>query len=138
MVQALKPGGWLLVEDSDAVSMVLDPRCPPSEACANGLLAVHQFLAAAGFDSNYGRRLFLDVRAAGLVDIGGEGHVELLRPGTLQYQFLSLTMAQLRSRLVQMGALGQGDADAFLAAFNTDDFVAMSPITLAVWGRKPE
>lgn len=137
MVQALKPGGWLLVEDSDDVSMVLDPRCPPSQEFVKGHLAVRQFFTAAGFDSNYGRRLFGDVRAAGLVDIGGEGHVELVRPGTPQHQFLLLTIAQLRDRLAQTGALSDDDADAFVATVNADDFVAISPITLAVWGRKP-
>jgi SAM-dependent methyltransferase len=137
MVQALKPGGWLLVEDSDDVSMVLDPRFRPSQPFAKGRSALRQFFSAAGFDSNYGRRLVGDMCAAGLVEVGGEGHVELLRPGTPQHQFALLTFGQVRARLAQTGVLSEEDADAFVAAFNAPDFVGMSPITLAVWGRKP-
>jgi SAM-dependent methyltransferase len=137
MVQALKPGGWLLVEDSDDVSMVLDPRFQSSQPFAKGRSALRQFFSAAGFDANYGRRLVGDMCAAGLVEVGGEGHVELIRPGTPQHQFALLTFGQVRARLAQTGALSEEDADAFVAAFNAPDFVATSPITLAVWGRKP-
>jgi SAM-dependent methyltransferase len=137
MVEALKPGGWLLIEDSDDVSMVLDPRFGLSQPFAKGRSALRQFFAAAGFDSNYGRLLAGDMCAAGLVEVGGEGHIELLRPATPQHQFALLTFGQVRARLAQTGVLSEEDADAFVAAFSAPDFVAMSPITLAVWGRKP-
>lgn len=136
MVEALKPGGWLLVEDADYVSLVTDPRCA-NEAYAKGVAAIRQYVAAAGFDSQYGRRLFGDMRAAGLVDIDGEGHVGILRPGTHMHQFMSLSFTQLRDGIIQAGLLTNEEADDYLAAINDDSFVAMNAATIAVWGRKP-
>src|SRR6266849_8592342 len=74
MVRALRPGSWLLVELPDFASAVLDPRVP-SDAIDKAREALREFVTAAGVDSNYGRRLFGDVRAAGLVKVDAEGRV---------------------------------------------------------------
>jgi SAM-dependent methyltransferase len=136
MVDALKPGGWLLLEEPDYVSTVLDPRSP-TEGLAKGQAALRQFLIAAGFDATYGRRLFGDVRAAGLVELGAEGHVTVSRVGTPRHQFELLGFAQFRDRLIQADLLTEAEADAYVAALTHEDFISMGPILMAVWGRKP-
>ena len=136
MVQALKPGGWLLVEEPDYVSMVLDPRLS-MERFAKGDAAIRTLMTAAGFDFSYGRRLFGDVRAAGLVDVDAEGQVGMIRPGEPVHQFNLLTFAQWRGRLIEAGLLSDAEFNAYIAAFSSPDFLMMSPIWMAVWGRKP-
>ena len=76
------------------------------------------------------------MRATGLVELGGEGHVPVVTPGTPQHQFALLTFAQLRERLVQGGGLTEDEADAWVAAMNDKEFSAMGPIMVAVWGRR--
>jgi SAM-dependent methyltransferase len=136
MVEALKPGGWLLLEETDYVSMVLDPRSP-TEGLAKGQAALRHFLTAAGFDEGYGRRLFGDVRGEGLVDLGAEGHVALSTLGTPRHQFELLSFAQFRDRLIQADLLTEAEADAYVAALSHEDFISMGPILMAVWGRRP-
>src|SRR5205814_1252413 len=58
MVSALKPGGWLLVEEVDCVSAVPDPRAGAAavELFQKGQRASDRVLQAGGADRYYGRR----------------------------------------------------------------------------------
>src|SRR6266516_76807 len=78
MVAALKPGGWLVVEDFDPT--LIDRSYPTSNAAAAALyqhmLAVlGRLIAARGLDLAWGRSLYRHLRALGLVNLGMEGYV---------------------------------------------------------------
>lgn len=136
LVRALKPGGWLLVEEPDYVSIVADPRFAGADRVAKYVAAALQFLGAAGFDHGYGRRLFGDVRAAGLDEVDAEGRVGMAWVDTPEHEFNRLTFAQLRDRLISANLLTDAEATEIVTALDDRDFLQMGPIWMAVWGRK--
>jgi SAM-dependent methyltransferase len=137
LVDALKPGGWLLVEEPDATPWLPDPRFEGGALFERGISAFIQVQAAAGADYLYGRRLYGDVRAAGLLDVEGEGRVNVIRAGTSHARVVQLSISQLRDRIVGAGLLTDEDMDPLLALFDDPGFVAMGVNLMAVWGRVP-
>lgn len=82
LVDALRPGGWLLVEEMDFRSLapVMDDR-----RGALFLKVAHAssaVLRARGFDPQYGGRLAADVQALGLTELGGEGRSSVCSAGS--------------------------------------------------------
>jgi SAM-dependent methyltransferase len=136
MVSALKPGGWLLVEEMDFVSWVADPRARAANVYAKGWAAAHDIFRAGGADFHYGRRLYRDVCSAGLGEVDAEGRVPVMYAGTPAARFWRLTFEQLHERIVGSGLLTNEEMDEFLAAHDDEDFVWMGNIIMAVWGRK--
>ena len=68
MVAALKPGGWLLVEEPDYISGTADPTMP-AEAIAlsqKSWDAMLRQLRSQGYDTELGRHLYHDVTMTGL------------------------------------------------------------------------
>jgi hypothetical protein len=121
MVGALKPGGWLIVEEGDMASWLPDPRTPGAALYAKGTAAVIQLVSLAGADFYYGRRLYGDVRAAGLVEVDAAGQVQMIRAGTASARVWQLTMAQLRDRIVGRGLLTEEELDQWVALQTTGD-----------------
>jgi SAM-dependent methyltransferase len=136
LVPALKPGGWLLAEESDFASWVLDPASPGADLWAKGWAAVQQVMAAAGYDFQYGRRLYGDLRRAGLVDIATEGRVFMMPAGSLLARFTQVSVSQLRERIVGAGLLTEHELEQFLALYDDPTFISMSHTRMAVWGRR--
>src|SRR3954449_1511555 len=68
LIRALRPGGWLLLEDFDwSTAMVVDPPSALHERVAGACLTL---FAAHAYDAYYGRRLPRRLAAAGLVEVG--------------------------------------------------------------------
>ncbi len=84
MITALKPGGWLLIENFDISWMPLTPACEPADAPLFGRVidAFHRILTDAGVDPSYGRRFHTMLREHGLVDVHAEGHIPIAAGGS--------------------------------------------------------
>jgi SAM-dependent methyltransferase len=136
MVGALKPGGWLLVEQIDSVTFLPDPGVEGASLFSRGTNALNKVQTGAGVDENFGRRLYGEMHAAGLADVDGEGRVPLIHDGSACARMCEVTMAQRRDRMVGAGLLSDEEADRFLALFTDASFVAMGSMVMAVWGRK--
>src|SRR5207302_11318179 len=82
LVGALRPGGWLLLEDYDWTTYGADPSSEVTDRVTDAAIA---FMVDAGFDPYLGRRLLRELRARGLVESGGEGRTLVMsseHPGT--------------------------------------------------------
>ena len=140
LIAALKPGGVLVAEEMDFVSVVPDPRVEPAarRAFEDFLTGHHALLGARhAFDPFYGRQVAGDLRASGLVDVGCEGRAAMWRgggPGGLVWR---LSLEQLRDGLIAGGHVDPGALDAAAAALDDPQFSFMSQITMAAWGRRP-
>jgi 2-polyprenyl-3-methyl-5-hydroxy-6-metoxy-1,4-benzoquinol methylase len=141
MVAAVKPGGWLLIEDIDfggAMSTSLSQyfSSPAHAAAANRVFdAIEAVLVGAGSDPTFGKRLPTTLRAAGLVNIGAELHAPIVSGGTENF-----TRGSIEHLVQPMIATGKASAaDIELALAVTGDasaFYAVVPLVTA-WGQRP-
>lgn len=91
MVAALRPGGWLLVEEGDHYPLAafgpgLHPEVPE--------MVLVDGLSAAGVDWAYARRLPALLQQRGVGDIGAESEVSVFEGGSAMGELLRLTVAQ--------------------------------------------
>ena len=83
LIAALKPGGWLVIEDYDP--SVVDRSLPCGDAAAAELTikvfqAMRTLMLTRGLDVEFARNLHARFVAMGLTAVGMEGHVAV-RPG---------------------------------------------------------
>jgi SAM-dependent methyltransferase len=135
LVGALRPGGWLVVEDVDYVSAIPISRLGAHEHQHSQSVRLESF-TASGVDHTLGRHLPEWLRARGLVDVDNEGRVWVMQGGSAGARWFKLSMEHLRSRLVGTGRLTDADIDRMLELFEDPNWSAYSPIILAAWGRR--
>ena len=134
MIASLRPGGWLLVEESDFVTLFHGCKSEPVRKVVTA--AVRAGEAMTGSQSEYGRHLLDDVCAQGLVDVEASGRVEMMRGGTPLCTHLRLSIAKVRSTVLDSGVVDAKEFDEALARLEDPAFATMSAITMAVWGRR--
>lgn len=138
MVAALKPGGWLLLEEADPM---LQPLVCPDESGEPQRLAnqlkhgFRRLMADRGVDLAYGRTLPRRLRAAGLVDVEADAYFPLTAPACAVLELA--TVRQIRERLVAQGIATDDQVDRHLANVSAGLVdVTISPLVSA-WGRRP-
>ena len=104
MVAALKPGGWLLVEELvPPVTEALDPPDEPDvEIARKGRHAIVEIIRRRGGDPLFARELPELVTAAGLTDFGAEGYFVPFRTPAVA-GLAKANIDQLVSRLWRRG-----------------------------------
>jgi SAM-dependent methyltransferase len=135
MASALRPGGWLIVEDFD---VSIQPRaCPdaatPEEERANRVQAGFiELLAARGVDLVLGRTLRKRLVALGLTDVGAEAYAPLAVPATRQLAIANTL--QVREGLNALGLAD--DVEAHLEALRAGRIEIATPPLVTAWGRR--
>lgn len=139
LVRALKPGGLLVAEEMDFISVAPDPGLDERrrELFGRAVAAHHAALARiSGFDTAYGRRLAGELAAAGLEACGCEGRVGMWRGGEAGGRVWGLTFAQLRAPLLASGRLSAAELEDVLDLCADPGFSFLSQVTVAAWGRR--
>jgi hypothetical protein len=138
MISALRPGGWLLVEEADPMMQPL--VCPdesgPPQRLANKLKRdFRTLMVQRGVDLSYGRTLPRLLRDAGLVDVEADAFFPMT--GAACALLERATVAQIRDRLVAANLATTPEVDQHLhnVASGLLD-LATSPM-ISAWGRKP-
>lgn len=135
MVSMLNPGGWLLLEDFDWITVTADPPAPQLERLSEAIRHVMSTLSP--YDPDCGRKLPGRLRAAGLLDIDAEGRCHSMGPGRPGHSFLVLSAESLRPALLAGTELSNEDIDTALAELTDPSRTIISTLQLAAWGRKP-
>ncbi len=108
LTQAVRPGGWLLIESADPYLQPL--ACPdetgPAHQLANRLRQACWTLQARHSDLGYGRTLPRRLRAAGLVDVAAEVFFPLAVPAAAR---LHRTMIERMRTPLLASAAATGD-----------------------------
>lgn len=138
MVAALRPGGWLLCEELDSMTITLvAPEDPQArELYLRVETAIADTMASRGHVYDYGRRLSARLAAAGLVELGAEGRMLLRWPGA-DATVARLTAEQLKVEVLATGALTQADFEAYAQLLENPAFLAQSALMIAAWGHRP-
>ncbi|SDN90630.1 Methyltransferase domain-containing protein [Streptomyces sp. cf386] len=137
MIKSLRPGGRLLVEDTDPVLQPL--LCPdeygPEQQLANRLRdGVRAFLTERGADLSFGRRLPRLLRAAGLRRVAADAYFPIASPACAALE--SATISEIRDQLVTAGVATDQDIDHHLANITTGGIDLAATPMISAWGRK--
>lgn len=137
MIDALKPGGHLLVEDADPALQPL--LCPdeygPEQELANRLRqGFRTLLAGRGADLSYGRKLPRLLRDAGLREVEADAYFPVTSPACTALE--STTVRQIRGRLVAAGIATDEEIDRHLAHVEAGGMDLATAPMISAWGRK--
>lgn len=136
MVDSLRPGGWLLVEDVDFFPV----DTSSSKVYVDFMRALCRavVLRVSGRDCFWARALPALVAGMGLRDLGTEGDLQVIRGGSPLAEFYSLTATQMRERILESRDLSAVQLDEALELLKSPDFLGLGGAGIAVWGRRPE
>lgn len=134
MISALKPGGWLVVEEYDTESMQPDPVASPGEVFLKAHLAMLKFFDDGGVDRRYGRKLFARLRAHGLSQVSAEARVFMFKGGSAGASLLKANLEQLRTPMIDRNYITEREFDEDLARLDDPDFMTPSGVLWSAWG----
>ncbi len=138
MIDALRPGGWLVIEDADPALQPL--ACPdehgPAEQLANRLrTGFRTLLAERGADLAYGRTLPRLLRDAGLADVHADGYFPITSPAGAVLE--AATVHHIRDQLLTADLATAEEIEAHLANVAHGDLDLTTAPMITAWGRKP-
>jgi SAM-dependent methyltransferase len=135
MAKALRPGGRLLVEEPDFVT-IFETADPP--VLRKVMLAGMRYLeSTCHVEVEYGRRLVDDLDAVGMVDVAAEGATAIVRGGSPpSAHFLGLTLEKLRDGVVATNAVSESEFNAALVALHDPALTVMMPMTVSAWATR--
>ncbi|MFE9422645.1 class I SAM-dependent methyltransferase [Kitasatospora sp. NPDC006697] len=138
LLTALKPGGWLQVDEFDVSygPVLTAPDAASAELYETFLAAKNRAFAAAGGDPQWGRKAAAELRAAGFCAVDPQPRVVLWRAGHPGLELLVSHTRTLRHRLLEQG-LTDRQLDAVRAVMRHPEFSAASCAMYSVQARRP-
>jgi SAM-dependent methyltransferase len=135
MIACLKPGGWLVIEDYDGVSLLPDAGIDPPERPLQASNALRELLQIRGVDLRFGRRIASLMRVRGLQQINAEGRVFMSMDGSEYARLQKFGLEQVRSDLLNLRLITPENFANDIAALE-HDFVAPLALLWSAAGRK--
>jgi SAM-dependent methyltransferase len=137
MATAIKPGGWLMVEDFGLQSPASDDH-EPVDRISKTAAAMRRVVANAGVNLRLGLTLGHRLRARGLLHVGHEGRVQLCRGNSAAARLARLNFEQLHDSILATGQLTTEEFNADLARLDEEDFEWRSVLLWTAWGQRPQ
>ncbi|HYP23649.1 MAG TPA: methyltransferase domain-containing protein [Actinomycetota bacterium] len=144
MVDALAPGGWIVVEDVDfALAIMGDaderPGYPPESipVAAEMSQRLGGLAKVRGIQAELGRRLPALLAEAGLEEIGAEGRTNLMWTGTEEAELGRLSLERVTRLAADAGVITEEDRDRYMKVVTEPGQASFSPLRFGAWGRKP-
>jgi SAM-dependent methyltransferase len=138
MISAVRPGGWLLLEEADPG---LQPLVCPDEfgeeqQLANKLkFAFRSLMSDRAVDLSFGRTLPRLLRSAGMIEVQSDAYFPMAGPACNQLE--RATIEQIRERLISAGLATPDEIEQHLSNVASGRLdLATSPMVSA-WARKP-
>ncbi|HUJ76519.1 MAG TPA: methyltransferase domain-containing protein, partial [bacterium] len=138
MVQALRPGGWLLLEDADPALQplsCLDAQSPAEELANRLRTGFRKLLAQRGVDLAYGRKLPRLLRGVGLQDVAADAYFPVALPACAPLEVATIQL--IRGQLVSHGVARDDEIDLHLKNVAAGLLDLAQPPMISAWGRKP-
>jgi SAM-dependent methyltransferase len=137
MVAALRPGGWLVIEDFDVdfQPCATPDASTPQQYLANRIRAGFiTLLAERGVDLELGRKLPRLFRQHGLVDVAADAYFPLALPAGAALDCSNVD--QVRTGLIGLKVASDEEIDSYLAAAESGAIDIATPPLVSVWGRR--
>jgi ubiquinone/menaquinone biosynthesis C-methylase UbiE len=135
VVQAIKPGGWLVVEDFDTASVTPDAGINRFETPLPTSEAVRKYLTRH-HDGYIGRRLYGRFRELGLTQVNAEGRCIMFNRANGGADLMRVNFEQIGQDMIAAGLITRQQIDADLAMIQSDEFAMPSPTMWSVTGRR--
>jgi 2-polyprenyl-3-methyl-5-hydroxy-6-metoxy-1,4-benzoquinol methylase len=139
MAAALRPGGWLLIEDAVYVSLAAaDPAHRQSARFDQVTRNLSAFFAASGTLNPFlGRCLPSLISAARLAEAGSEAIACHRRGGSGEAELLRRSLERMNPMILSNGVAGQQELDEVYAATADPSFSFLDALSVAAWGQVP-
>ena len=139
MIDVLRPGGWLVLEDADPALQPL--ACPdergPAEELANRVRSViRTLMAERGADLMYGRTLPRLLREAALTQVSAEAYFPIAAPACSVLE--AATVRHVREQLFTGGLATSDEIELHLDDLVRGKLDLMLAPMITAWGRKPD
>lgn len=139
LVTALRPGGWLVLEEFDCswIPLLAVPDDVAADLFERVLAALWAQLEKAGADPRWGRRVYGAMREAGLEDVTAATYAESWRGGSTGAGLHRANIEQVEGLLAADG-ITAGELARFYALIQDPVFAVNSYPLISVRGRRPE
>lgn len=140
LAAALKPDGWLVVEDFAGV--LKDRTFVTADAEAGALhdrvlRALGQLREARAGDRDIGRTYYLSLKALGLTNVGMEGYLAVWPGQSIGAQLQAANLEQVREEAIARGVATHDDLARVLQLLADPSYATSSPVMLTAWGQRP-
>jgi len=139
MADAVRPGGWLLIEEFDYGSVLsTDVTNPSAVLFTTTLRALFDFLRKRGtLDPYFGRRVRALVEQLGFVDVCQEGWTRMYRGGEPMARLSAATLQAAAKPMIAAGLLTQEQHDSVQCLYLDPAFNYLGLTAFAAWGKRP-
>jgi SAM-dependent methyltransferase len=139
MIGALKPGGWLLVEDFDVSWLPFTPDCDPADArlFTKVMDAFRKVLEQAGVEPDLGRRLCSLLRGQGLTRVQVQAHAQIWTGGSPGCWLHRSNIEQLQDRVAEAGRITDAELERFYELIDDPSFSVNSYTLVSARGQRP-
>jgi ubiquinone/menaquinone biosynthesis C-methylase UbiE len=139
MASAVRPGGWLLIEEPDyGFGLSIDVTNPSAVTFTSVLRALFDFLRKKGiFDPYFGRRVRGLMEQLAFTNMGQEGVTRVNRGGESWARLNAMTLQAAAKPMIAAGLLTQEQHDSVQRLFIDPAFNYLGLTAFVAWGKRP-
>lgn len=138
--RALRPGGYLLIEDFDAtwpLPVLAAPDQAGTELFHKVVNGIHELLCQAGTDLAWAREAYACLTQLGYTQLGYRAFCDVWKGGSIGASLHHANAIQVAENLIAQGIVTEQELDAFSALTEDSRFAVSSYLMVATWGRRP-
>ncbi len=135
LVSALKPGGWLVLEEHDKYGTFT--LMPSDLTFAKALYMLTKTVESNGGSLSWARSLPTLLQNAGLVDVDAKIDAPFFCGGSAYARFWGHSFEELRDQLMSAG-MTRDDVDLAIVQAKDSNLWLSCHAMIAAWGRKPQ
>jgi SAM-dependent methyltransferase len=138
LAEALRPGGWLVIEDfCHAFERGSEPADPDNAQYRNVNTALIEFLERTnGNYSNFATSLPQLLARLRLADVGAEGRLVFGTGGSPAVQVLEAALRQVGDQMIAAGLVDRSALDEAVTFLRNPSSIVSLPMLISAWGRR--
>jgi SAM-dependent methyltransferase len=141
LVKALRPGGWLLIEDYDTQLVPPELAAPDPTAAAKFAKmkdALLELMSRRGLAHTYARELHHRLRERGLMQVESHGAIAAFAGGSPGADLQQANFRQVHNAAIEAGLVTKAEFEEAMLLLSDPQFTDFTPTMFSAMGRKPE